>query len=42
MVYGHEWEIAADDHCDFRLYRQKCKCKKHKLLRNAIKTINFG
>lgn len=42
MVYGHEWEIATDDHCDFRLYRQKCKCKKHKLLRNAIKTINFG
>lgn len=42
MVYGAEWEKYSEDGCSFKLKRQKCKCKGHKTLRNAVKTINFG
>ena len=49
MVFGKKWKEAADPTCDFYKLqdnvtpaKQKCKCKKHKYMRNGVKTINFG
>lgn len=43
LVYGKEWKDAADADCAYyHGGKQKCKCKKHKSLRTAVKTINFG
>jgi DNA polymerase I-like protein with 3'-5' exonuclease and polymerase domains len=43
LVFKGKWADAAEADCAY--YHQnkaKCKCKKHKPLRNAVKTINFG
>lgn len=42
LIFGRKWEAAADDDCSFMATSQKCKCKKHKTMRTASKTINFG
>lgn len=49
LVYGKEWIDGAEANCGFyavkpdgSLVKDKCKCKKHKKLRTAVKTINFG
>lgn len=52
LVYGKKWSEAAQSNCAY-FYKVpnkegamgpkvKCDCKKHKSLRNGIKTINFG
>lgn len=43
LVYGPVWKEAADVDCAYYTKgKQKCKCKKHKVLRDGVKTINFG
>lgn len=48
MVFGSKWKEAAEVGCayyksvDGIMQKQKCKCNKHKYMRNGIKTINFG
>ena len=49
MVFADKWKYAADKDCAFyakkpdgTLAKEKCKCKKHKYMRNGVKTINFG
>lgn len=49
LVYGLKWLQAADAGCayyakgpDGQIGQNKCNCKKHKTLRNGVKTINFG
>lgn len=49
LVFKQKWKDAADSDCAFyakneegeQLY-QKCSCKKHKELRDHVKSINFG
>ena len=53
MVFGKTWKEAADKNCAYYqqvvddqgalgFAKQKCKCIRHKYMRNGIKTINFG
>lgn len=42
LVYGERWRAVAEPNCAFALTRQKCGCKKHKSMRSAAKSINFG
>lgn len=42
LVYGDTWQQAAEPDCDYLQSRQKCSCPKHKKLRTAVKSINFG
>lgn len=49
VIYGQKWKDAADVDCayyeldnDGNPKNQKCKCKKHKKLRNGVKALNFG
>jgi DNA polymerase I-like protein with 3'-5' exonuclease and polymerase domains len=53
MVYGKKWKDAAESDCAFYKMvvndrgqlvqqKQKCSCKKHKVMRYDVKTINFG
>lgn len=43
IIFGQEWVDAADEDCAyFHKDHQKCSCKKHKILRNYVKTLNFG
>jgi DNA polymerase-1 len=53
MVYSKKWKEAADPDCAYYKMvvdkdgnlvqqKQKCSCKKHKKLRNDVKTVNFG
>jgi DNA polymerase-1 len=52
MVFGQKWKEAADPDCAYyhvilhngkkEYAKEKCKCKKHKYMRNGVKTINFG
>lgn len=42
LVYGKEWLEGAEPGCAYYLSKQKCDCKKHKILRNSVKSVNFG
>lgn len=42
MVYGKRWENGTEDNCAYAQSKQKCDCKQHKTMRNAVKAINFG
>jgi DNA polymerase-1 len=42
LLYGKRWKDAADPDCQYYKNKQKCNCKKHKTLRNGVKSINFG
>ncbi len=42
LVYGDEWRAAAGPGCEYVESKQKCSCPKHKTLRTAVKSINFG
>ena len=42
LVFGKKWKDAAEDDCRYYVDKQKCKCKKHKTMRTAVKTVNFG
>ena len=42
LIYGFQWQEAAEEECMYYKVRQKCKCKEHKILRNYVKTLNFG
>lgn len=52
LVFKEVWKEAAEDGCAYYqtqeqdgtlvMLKHKCKCKKHKKLRDAIKSINFG
>lgn len=50
LVYKHKWSDGQEPNCAYykrlenstEIAKEKCKCKKHKTLRNSIKTINFG
>lgn len=42
LVFGNEWTLAAEPGCAFVAHKDKCKCKKHKTMRTAVKTVNFG
>jgi DNA polymerase I-like protein with 3'-5' exonuclease and polymerase domains len=42
MVFKDKWKLAAEPNCAYYKSQQKCKCPKHKTLRNTVKTINFG
>lgn len=42
MMYGKRWDDVAEPDCLFKLKKEKCNCKKHKLLRYDAKTISFG
>jgi DNA polymerase-1 len=42
MVFGAEWVRGTELGCTFVTGKQKCKCKRHKVLRQNTKEINFG
>jgi DNA polymerase I-like protein with 3'-5' exonuclease and polymerase domains len=42
IIFGDEWKEAAEEGCAYYAKHEKCKCKKHKELRDRIKAINFG
>lgn len=43
VIYKQKWKDAADIDCAYyHQDKKKCKCKKHKPMRTAVKTINFG
>lgn len=49
LVYGKKWKDVAEDSCEYykrdedgNTMKQKCKCKKHKTMRNGVKVVNFG
>jgi DNA polymerase I-like protein with 3'-5' exonuclease and polymerase domains len=44
IIFGQRWKDAAEATCAYyhTADHQKCKCKKHKELRDQIKAINFG
>lgn len=49
MVFKQKWKEAAEPSCAYYhineqgvMAKEKCKCKKHKYMRNGVKTINFG
>lgn len=49
MIFGAKWKDAAEEGCayyvpskEFPDAHAKCKCKQHKILRDYIKSINFG
>jgi len=43
VVYKDDWKKAANPDCAYYAHNgAKCNCKKHKRLRTAVKTINFG
>jgi DNA polymerase I-like protein with 3'-5' exonuclease and polymerase domains len=53
MVFKSKWRDAAEEGCAYykpttdekghRVFSKvKCSCKKHKYMRNGVKTINFG
>jgi DNA polymerase I-like protein with 3'-5' exonuclease and polymerase domains len=42
IIFGDEWKNAAEEGCAYYRDHQKCECKEHKALRDAVKSINFG
>ena len=42
LVYGKEWQNAAEPDCAYMQSKAKCNCNKHKKLRTNVKSINFG
>jgi len=42
MVFGQRWKDGTEPGCQYESSKQKCGCKKHKIMRQACKTINFG
>ena len=42
LVYGKEWQNAAEPDCAYMQSKSKCNCPKHKKLRTNVKSINFG
>lgn len=48
LVFGQEWKRNAEESCtyfkviDGKQIKQKCSCKKHKPMRDKVKTISFG
>ena len=42
LVYGKEWQNAAEVDCAYMQSKAKCNCPKHKKLRTNVKSINFG
>jgi DNA polymerase I-like protein with 3'-5' exonuclease and polymerase domains len=48
LVFGKKWKDGGDVDCAFYALKdgkpamQKCKCKAHKRMREAVKSINFG
>ena len=42
LVYGKEWQDAAEPDCAYMQSKAKCNCSKHKKLRTNVKSINFG
>ncbi len=42
LVYGKEWQNAAESDCAYMKSKAKCNCSKHKKLRTNVKSINFG
>jgi DNA polymerase I-like protein with 3'-5' exonuclease and polymerase domains len=41
LVYKSKWKDAAEKNCAYYESKQKCNCKKHKVMRYDCKTINF-
>ena len=49
LIFGKKWLDAKEDDCKYyeldsngEKKKQKCKCKEHKQLRNAVKCLSFG
>lgn len=42
IVFADEWKSGAESDCAYYQNHEKCKCKKHKELRNKVKACNFG
>ena len=42
LVYGKEWQDAAEPDCAYMQSKVKCNCPGHKKLRTNVKSINFG
>lgn len=42
LVYKQKWKDAAESDCAYYAKKEKCNCKKHKIMRYDCKTINFG
>ena len=42
LVYGKEWQDAAESDCAYMQSKAKCNCPEHKKLRTNVKSINFG
>jgi DNA polymerase-1 len=40
-VYKDTWRNATEENCEYAVSQQKCNCKKHKEMRNKIKTLNY-
>ena len=48
LVFGKEWFDSQQEDCNYykvingKQLKQKCSCKKHKPLRDKVKTVSFG
>jgi DNA polymerase I-like protein with 3'-5' exonuclease and polymerase domains len=44
LIFGDEWKNSAEASCAYYYTadKQKCKCKRHKELRDRAKALNFG
>ena len=42
LIFGKKWQQVAESNCQFAKDKTKCKCKQHKFMRQAAKTIDFG
>ena len=42
LVFKEKWKEAGEEDCAYAKSRKKCNCPGHKLLRDQIKSINFG
>jgi DNA polymerase I-like protein with 3'-5' exonuclease and polymerase domains len=44
VVYGPKWKAAAEESCAYYANgaKVKCHCKKHEVMRQNVKSINFG
>lgn len=42
ILFGDDWKNGAEEGCLYYSKHEKCKCKRHKELRDDVKALNFG
>jgi DNA polymerase-1 len=41
MIFKDKWKDMAEEDCEYFISKKKCKCPKHKELREKVKTITY-